>query len=702
MPTVELRPSTPIEAVPGIGPRTAPAFRHLGIASVADLLRHLPLRYEHERSELAIGDVVSMCERGESPNVALRVEAVAVRHIPRPKSRIEATLEDETGTVRAVWFNAPWMRDRLHPGQRGILQGQAKLRGKYLELGNPRWEPADAGQEPPPRQERFRPVYPASEELNSGQIERAVLAVLDEVVPQIEDPLPAEFRAQRALPPLSECYRWMHAPADPDEQGQARRRLAFEELLLLQLGLMMKRRQMREECRAMAVPTPPAVDARIRARFPFRFTAEQDRVAAEIATDLAQTVPMSRLLQGDVGAGKTAVALYGMLAAVAAGAQAAMVAPTELLAEQHYASIQRFLAGSDVRVELLTGSLGAAERRAALARLAAGESQLAVGTHALLLEGAVFKRLAFAVIDEQHRFGVEQRAAMRTKVAAATGEMPHVLVMTATPIPRTLSLTIFGDLDVSMLRSRPAGRQPVVTRVVGADKEREVYEYLRTRIATGEQCYVVVPAVEESALGLKDAEGPARTLAAGAFAGLRIGVVHGQLDRTAREEAMERFRSGDTQVLVATVVIEVGVDVPNASLMVVEHADRFGLAQLHQLRGRVGRGTRKSLCVFIGEPATEDARRRLEAIAGTDDGFEIAEMDLAIRGPGELFGSRQSGLPPFQVADLARDLELLRLARRDAKDWIDRDPLLSAPEHQLLRRKLLRTYGNALGLGDVA
>jgi ATP-dependent DNA helicase RecG len=465
---------------------------------------------------------------------------------------------------------------------------------------------------------------------------------------------------------------------------------------------MMKKHRLQAEARARPIALTPEVDRRIRARFPFAFTPDQDLACAEIAADLAQARPMNRLLQGDVGSGKTAVALHGMLAAVAAGGQAALVAPTELLAEQHAASIGRFLAGSEVRVELVTGSLGAAARREALERLASGESQVAVGTHALLLEGARFRRLSLAVIDEQHRFGVEQRAAMREKVAAESGELPHVLVMTATPIPRTLSLTVFGDLDVSVIRSRPAGRQPVATRVVGAERSAEVYGYLRTRLAGGEQCYVVVPAVEESAAGLKDAEGTARELAAGAFAGLRIGVVHGQLAREERESVMDRFRRGELDILVATVVIEVGVDVPNASLMVVEHADRFGLAQLHQLRGRVGRGTRRSLCVFVGDPVTDEARRRLAAIGGTDDGFEIAELDLAIRGPGELFGSRQSGLPPFRVADLEHDLDLLRLARRDAKEWIERDPDLALPEHRLLRRKLMRAYGHALGLGDVA
>ena len=701
MPEAELRPSTPIDAVPGIGPRTAPAFRHLGISTAGDLLRHLPMRWERDRGERTVADLTELCERGESPIAALRVEVASVRHAPRPRPRTEATFEDDTGTVRAVWFNAPWMRGKIHPGTRGILQGQAKLRGKYLELSNPKWEP-EAGVPAAAREERLRPVYPASEEIASAQIERAVRTVLEPLAEHLEDPLPAEYRASRALPPLADCYRRMHAPRGEDELLEARRRLVLEEFLLLQLGVMMKRHRMRTGSRARPVPVTAAVDARIRARFPFAFTDDQVAACAEIAADMATTVPMNRLLQGDVGSGKTAVALYGMLAAVAAGGQAAMVAPTELLAEQHFASVSRFLEGSEVRVELVTGSLGAAARREALARLASGESQLAVGTHALLMEGARFRALSLAVIDEQHRFGVEQRAAMREKVAAESGEVPHVLVMTATPIPRTLSLTVFGDLDVSVIRSRPAGRQPVATRVVGRDRESEVYAYLRGRIDAGEQCYVVVPAVEESATGLKDAEGTARALAVGAFAGTRIGVVHGQLPRDAREAVMDRFRRGELDVLVATVVIEVGVDVPNASLMVVEHADRFGLAQLHQLRGRVGRGTRRSLCVFLGDAVTDDAVRRLEAIGGTDDGFAIAELDLAIRGPGELFGSRQSGLPPFRVADLERDGELLRLARRDAKEWIERDPELDRPEHRLLRRKLMRAYGSALGLGDVA
>jgi ATP-dependent DNA helicase RecG len=505
----------------------------------------------------------------------------------------------------------------------------------------------------------------------------------------------------------------LHQPADLDHAELSRERLTFDEAFLLQSLLVMRRIELKKLNSTSRKRISGGLLDAFDATLPFQLTAGQVAVCKEIESDLAQPHPMHRLLQGEVGSGKTIVALRAMLAVIDSGGQAALLAPTEVLAAQHLRTFQKLLGelgqggmlgGSDkaTQITLITGSQSAAARKEALSMASSGNAGIVIGTHALLGEKVEFKDLGLIVVDEQHRFGVEQRAAMRAKVARATGEVPHILVMTATPIPRTLSLTVFGDLDVSVIRTRPAGRQPVTTRVVGRDKESEVYAYLRTRIDGGEQCYVVVPAVEESATGLKDAEGTARALAAGVFAGLRVGVVHGQLARDSREATMDAFRRGELDVLVATVVIEVGVDVANASLMVIEHADRFGLAQLHQLRGRVGRGERKSLCVFIGEPITDDARKRLDAIGTTDDGFEIAELDLAIRGPGELFGSRQSGLPPFKVADLMHDMELLRLARRDAKDWIERDGDLGAPEHRLLRRKLMHSYGGALGLADVA
>ena len=692
---------TPVTAIPGVGERTAARLAHLGIRSAGDLVRHLPMRHERRLAERSIADTAAQVT-DESANVRLQGEVARVRVRPGPRALVEATLDDGTGTARLVWFNAPWMRDKIHPGDRGVAEGRAKLRQGYLEIGNPRWTAAErAGTGASPGDDDLRAIYPASEEIGSAEIEAIVARALEGVCAGMEDPLPESYRRERDLMPLAAAWRAMHRPSDLAQLERARARLAFDELLLLQLGVMMRRAQLRARTRAVALTLDAAIDAHIRGRIPFKLTDEQDRVVAEIAHDLARPEAMNRLLQGDVGSGKTAVAAYAMLLAVARGHQAALVAPTEILAEQHHRVLSRMLEGSEVQVRLLTGSIAEAERTAIVAGLARGGVDLVVGTHAVLEGGVAFRSLAVAVIDEQHRFGVRQRAAIRQKGQGETPLVPHTLVMTATPIPRTLAITLYGDLDLSTLRGKPPGRQPAVTRVVGPEKAPEVYAYLRKRLEVGEQAYVVVPAVEESDAGLKDVASHARFLSNGPFAGLAIETVHGRMGRDERERAMERFRTGEAKVLVATTVIEVGVDVPNASLMVVEHAERFGLAQLHQLRGRVGRGTARSLCVFVGDGSTADAAERLDAIGSSDDGFEIAERDLRLRGPGEVFGARQSGLAPFRVADLSRDADLLRRARADAQAWIDRDPDLRAVESGLLRRKLMALHGAALGLADV-
>ena len=697
--TIDAR--TPIAALTGVGPRTVERLAHLGLRTAGDLVRHLPLRHERRLAERSIADTIAQLSE-EGANVQLRGELARVRTRPGPRTMIEATLDDGTATARLVWFNAPWMRGKIHPGDRGVAEGRARMRQGYLEIGNPRWTAEAAASTPAePVADGLRPIYPASEEIGSAEIEALVARVLDGVCAGMEDALPEAYRRERDLVPLAAAWRGMHRPTDADELARARRRLAFDELLLLQLGVMMRRAQLRARTRAVPLALDATIDAHIRSRIPFTLTAEQDRVVAEIARDLAQPHAMNRLLQGDVGSGKTAVAACAMLLAVALGHQAALVAPTELLAEQHHRVLARWLAGTEVELRLLTGSMSESERAACVAGLARGSAHLVVGTHALLEGGVAFRSLAVAVVDEQHRFGVRQRAAIRQKGQGETPIVPHTLVMTATPIPRTLAITLYGDLDLSTLRGKPPGRKPAITRVVDPAKAPEVYAYLRGRIDRGEQAYVVVPAVEESDAGLKDVASHARHLSEGPFRGLSIATVHGRMDRGEREAQMERFRAAEAQVLVATTVIEVGVDVPNATLMVVEHAERFGLAQLHQLRGRVGRGVGASLCTFIGDATTEDARERLEAIAASDDGFDIAESDLRQRGPGEVFGARQSGLAPFRVADLSQDADLLRLARADAQAWIERDPELRAPESALLRRKLLGLHGQALGLADV-
>jgi ATP-dependent DNA helicase RecG len=603
------------------------------------------------------------------------------------------------------------------------VQGEARRRGPGLQLANPKFEVLDDAAPAPDEsaEESYRPVYPASGEINSRQIQEIIARILEPAIAGIDDHLSDDYRKERNLPELREAYRMMHAPEDEDEFLRARRRLAYDELLLLQLGLQIKRAQLRRSMTSPALKFNQGIDTHIRERIPFTLTPAQDHVVEQVARDLASSIPTNRLIQGDVGSGKTVVALYAMLMAVASNAQAALMAPTELLAEQHFASISQMLTGSRVRLALLTGATPEAERTATLARIEAGEIDIVIGTHALLSGRVAFANLAVAIIDEQHRFGVHQRASLRSKGAGVVEAeeadpstpgkpvTPHVLVMTATPIPRTIAISLLGDLDVSTIDALPPGRKPVVTRVVTPDQRGDVYTWLRERLDDGDQAYVVVPTIDTggaessptSVSGLRDLRSVQKRLEERELAGLRIAAMHGRLKRATREHIMERFRSGVIDCLIATTVIEVGVDVPNASVMIIEHAERFGLAQLHQLRGRVGRGERASVCVLIGEPTTPDAQRRLEAIGATSDGFILAEKDIEIRGPGEVFGTRQSGAAPLKVADLARDLQLLRMARKDAEAWIERSPDLDGPDDALIKRRLMKAHGETLMLGDV-
>ena len=767
-PAPTLRTGSPLADLPGVGPARRRALHRLGLRSVSDLLRHLPHRYQREEAEGRIADLVPDTI-GSARGTIMGCRWVAGRDYSRNKGRFEAILQDDSGRLQLAFFNARYLTNRLHPGQSIRVQGKVATYGGYLQMVNPKWEeldgaatsvavpeqvqdpepePASPSQPPTDSAPRLRPVYPATEDLPSTFIESLIAAALPAVLPTLSDPLPADLLRHNEMPPLAEAFRLIHQPEHEEHVAAARRRLAYNELLLLQLGVVMKRDYVRRSLTAPALRHSDAVAVHIRERFPFPLTPSQEEVIAEIVGDLTATQPMNRLLQGDVGSGKTVVALYAMLLAVADRKQAALMAPTELLAEQHFASITRMLEGGSVRVALLTGgqsTAGSPQRKALLAQLAAGEIDLLIGTHALATDAVRFKNLAVAVVDEQHRFGVKQRAALRddagnrqsqgkespdlelpadellvassegesepsqpaTRQLATSNSTPHTLVMTATPIPRTLSLTVFGDLDVSTIRGLPPGRTPVVNRVMGQDRSDEVYQYVRTRIERGEQAYVVVPTIEgEGSQGeqLKSVKEHAKLLQDKYFQGYRVATLHGRLKREERERRMDRFRRGQINVLVATTVIEVGVDVPNATAMVVEHAERFGLAQLHQLRGRVGRGTSgvRPLCVFLAEPTTEEATRRMDAIASTNDGFRIAELDLEIRGMGEFFGTRQSGAPPLRVARIPDDLDLLRLARRDAETLIQTDPTLAQPEHETLRRVLLQQYGEALGLVDVA
>ncbi|MCL4741324.1 MAG: ATP-dependent DNA helicase RecG [Phycisphaerales bacterium] len=696
-PAPSLNLLSPLTQARGVGLRRAEMLATLGITSVGRLIAHLPMRHERHEEERPIAELTP------GQIVSTRAEVTATRVIDRrPRPRFEAVLHDGTGRLDVVWFNQTFLAQRIHPGHHLRVQGTLRRVANKLQLANPRWEIVPEAGGPAPREARLRPVYPASEQVRSWEIEAAVRAVLPVAMPLIEDHLSEPFRRERSLPAHAEAYRMLHEPRDDDEVRAARRRLAYDELLFMQLAVFMKRRQLRSESRAPALAWTEAIDRHIRQRFPFTLTPGQEEALGEVVRDLTSETPANRLIQGDVGSGKTVIALYAMLLAVASGRQAALMAPTELLAEQHHGLITASLEGSRVRVGLLTGSMPRAERERTLARIAAGEVDLVVGTHALLTEAVRFRSLALAVIDEQHRFGVHQRATLREK--GADGDTtPHVLVMTATPIPRTLAITLFGDLDVSTIRGLPPGRRPVTTRVVAPDKRREVYEFVRRRIEGGGQAYVVVPTIgDEPGEGeIADVRGVLRELEAGPLAGLRLAALHGRLKGSTRDHVMARFRAGLVHALVATTVIEVGVDVPNASVMVVEHADRFGLAQLHQLRGRVGRGSRRSVCILIAEGSTPESQQRLRVLAETNDGFVLAERDLEIRGPGEVFGARQSGAAALRVADLMRDRDLLTLARRDARDWIERSPRLDRMDEALLRRRVLKAHGAEFGLGDV-
>jgi ATP-dependent DNA helicase RecG len=544
---------------------------------------------------------------------------------------------------------------------------------------------------------RLVPVYPLTEGLTQRPLRSLIWKLLEQYAARVADPLPQALRETRKLLPLNEAIRALHFPSTEEETLRARRRVVFDDFLLLQLGLAI-RRSRQESVRGIVIDQPGKLIRQMRKQLSFTLTKAQERVWEEIRQDLARPTPMNRLLQGDVGSGKTIVAALAILTAAEAGVQSALMAPTEILAEQHVMTLSQLLPPLGVRVALLTSGMKAKERKAVLADLKRGAGDCLVGTHALIQEGVEFKRLGLAVVDEQHRFGVLQRASLRAK-----GEHPNLLVMTATPIPRTLALTLYGDLDLSVIDEMPPGRKPIITVWRTEQKRQQIYQFLHEEIAAGRQVYVVCPMVEESAESdLKAATEMAERLQKDVFPGERIGLMHGRLRFDEKEAVMRTFKAGAISILVSTTVIEVGIDVPNASVMLVEHAERFGLAQLHQLRGRVGRGPWKSYCILLaGGKLSEEARKRLETMVESQDGFRIAEVDLELRGPGEFFGTRQSGLPEFKIADLLRDGPILGEARQEAFTIAASDPLLEKPEHLPLRHALLARWQGKIDLASV-
>ena len=684
--------TTPLQYVRGIGPQRAALLARKGLHTVEDALLFVPLRHE-DRTRLT---PFRALQPGQVHTCSGVIVGVSPPPPGRPRVPLSVLLRDASGYATAVWFGAPYLARVLQRGQRLVLHGKVtRYRGATV-ISHPDYEVVEADDDDRLHTGRLVPVYSTTEGLSQRTLRRLMWTLVEQFAGRLAEPLPEPVRTRRRLVDLPTAVRQIHFPAAETELAAARRRLAFDDFLLLQLGLAILRARA-TRARGLALDPPGRLVERLLATLPYRLTRAQERVWAEIRRDMAAPFPMHRLLQGDVGSGKTVVAALAVLTAVEAGYQAAVMAPTEILAEQHFMTFRQLLDPLGVPVTLLTSSVRAREREARRAAVAAGEVPCVVGTHALVQEGVTFRRLGLTVIDEQHRFGVEQRARLRAK-----GEHPDLLVMTATPIPRTLALTLYGDLDVSVLDELPPGRRPVKTVARTEARRPQIYEFVRRQVAEGRQAYVVYPLVEESeAVDLKAATDMAAHLQRDVFPDLTVGLLHGRLGFEDKDAIMRRFKAGEIHVLVSTTVIEVGIDVPNASVMVIEHAERFGLSQLHQLRGRVGRGPWASYCILVhAARLTEDARRRLQAMVETTDGFAIAEVDLTLRGPGEFFGTRQSGLPQFRVADLLRDAAVLEEARAEAQALVAGDPELRAPAHRALREALLARWRGKLGLAS--
>src|SRR5712672_1673795 len=664
---------TKVQMIRGVGPQRAELLAKRGIHTLEDLLGYLPFRYEDRIKFSQIKDV--------RPNAVytLRVTVAsgqAVRTMRGRDAIYHLLVQDETGSLPCKFFHGGYLEGRLKPGQQLILHGKAevdKQRPARIEMVNPQMEVISGEGLDSTEVGRIVPIYEAIGTFGTRAIRRAIYGALQHLDPRMPDVLPSALRTKLQFPTHREAVIQTHFPPAEESldalnqfRSPAQRRLIFEELFLYQLSLALDRRATRKENAIAFRVREDNVREALKRILPFKPTAAQKRVLAEMAADLEKPAPMNRLLQGDVGSGKTIVALQASVIAIENGCQAALMAPTEILAVQHFLSARRILEKAGYKVELLISAMKHSEKTAALQRIANGEAQLVVGTHALIEDNVAFARLGFVAIDEQHRFGVLQRKKLMDK-AAAQGHAPHVLVLTATPIPRTLSLTLYGDLDVSVLDELPPGRTPIETHLTSEAHLPGVWNSIRREVEAGHQAYIVYPVIEESKIELKAAVEEYERLSKEVFPKVKIGLLHGRLSSEEKDDVMQRFRKNELQILVATTVVEVGVDVPNATVMVIEHAERFGLSQLHQLRGRIGRGATKSHCVLVGPVRmTDEARARLDTMVRTSTGFEIAETDLQLRGPGEFFGTRQSGALGFHIANPLRDRELLEQARREA------------------------------------
>lgn len=682
----------PITALPGVSTAYAARLQRLGIVRVGDLLYHFPHRYD----DYSTLKPINRLEYGEETTVIGTIWDTKTRQTRGGGVIVSSIVADASGVIEAVWFNQPYLTRQLRAGRRIVLSGKVDEYLGRLILRSPAWEPLE--------QElihtaRLVPVYPLTGGITARWLRRIIKRVVDYWAPRLQDPLPETVRWRAGLMDLPTAIRQIHFPDNQHSADEARRRLSFDEFFFIQLGMLHQRRNWQSQ-KAPPLPTDRSLLDQFLHSLPFELTAAQRRSMDHILQDLARPRPMSRLLQGDVGSGKTVVAAVAMLMAVAAGKQAALMAPTEILAEQHYRTLTTLLAGSGtwgparpVSIVLLTGGLGQAERRQAYNAIATGQADIVVGTHALIQRQVTFHDLALAIVDEQHRFGVAQRATLRGK-----GSAPHLLVMSATPIPRSLALTLYGDLDLSVIDELPPGRRPIETRWLLPRERERAYSFLRSQVERGHQAFILYPLIEESdKVEARAAVEEFERLQQTVFPDLRLGLLHGRMKAREKDEVMNRFRQGEIHILVSTSVVEVGIDVPNATVMLVEGADRFGLAQLHQFRGRVGRSEHQAYCLLLSDAASPDNLQtkatweRLKAIEETQDGFLLAEKDLELRGPGDFFGVRQSGLPQLRLATLS-NLRVLEQARAEAQLLFQEDPTLSKAEHKLLAEKVAQFW----------
>ncbi|MFA6142304.1 MAG: ATP-dependent DNA helicase RecG [Candidatus Omnitrophota bacterium] len=678
----------PVRYFKGVGPKKAELLARLGMQNVLDILFYLPARYEDRSKLTPIKELIP----GESHTIQGEIVTVNGRIAKSGISLFQAEIKDASGSVRAVWFNQPYLKDYFRKGVQVVLYGKAEMHDK-LQLTQPEYEILKGDETDSVHMGRIVPIYALTSGIGQRYIRSLVFQAVAKYCRCLKEALPTYILAREKLVDIRFAVNNIHFPTVFENLEKAYRRIVFEEFFMLQLALAIKKKDVKTKETSPGHKVDGEIQKAFRDSLPFELTDAQNKAIADIERDMSGTRPMNRLLEGDVGSGKTIVASYALMLTVGNHFQGVLMAPTEVLARQHFIGLSELLMPLGINVVLLIGGIDQKSKESIYSRIKSGDVDIVVGTHAVIQEAVEFKRLGLAVIDEQHKFGVTQRSAMKQK-----GFSPHILVMTATPIPRTLALTVYGDLDISVIKQLPKGRKPIATYWIEEEKRANAYNFIKEEIRKGRQAYVVCPLIESQGEGRVGAEELFKKLKSEIFTDFKVGLLHGRMTSSEKDKAMKNFKNGKTDILVSTVVIEVGIDVPNATVMLIENADRFGLAQLHQLRGRIGRGVHESYCILLADPKTEDARKRLETIEDTLDGFQIAEADLNIRGPGEFFGTRQHGLPEIRFGNILKDFAIMERARTEAFDLIAKDPDLREEHHKLLKDALLTRFKDRLDL----